>query len=378
MATVEELVVSARPDGMDRTADEMENVEGQFQETADEVGNSADEMQGFATQWRGAMGAIMAGLGVAATGLLAKVPIIGATVETLNGVISALAFKIDQDLRPALLGFNNDLRKTEQDVANSENSLDAVATAILGINNAIDTLQVKTIQDFIEDLTGITVPERILDFFVNLITLDFIGLYENVYNTFKLVASDTIPIVKGWANDVVSFAKDIWNGVKKWLGNVSSDGVQFFKDLWNGIKQWLGNGLDEIDSFVSDIDEKINDLVDDAFGWGEDLLSDFIDGMGSMLGVLESFLDDIPFVDKILKLFDELSSALSDTISGNNSSSFEGITNVFNGGGGDSGGDSGFSASRGGSPNLYLDGRSLIDNTGRYRSDQTSRRGRYG
>jgi hypothetical protein len=102
MTTVEELVVEMRGDGIDSTADELNRAEGEMDQAGDSMEESAGQMQDFSEKWSGAMGAVVAGLAVAAAGLLAQVPVIGGLMQSLFAVVEAVAFQMDQVLRPIL------------------------------------------------------------------------------------------------------------------------------------------------------------------------------------------------------------------------------------------------------------------------------------
>lgn len=101
-ADVETLVVRARPEGVDETAGEIGRLESSVGDTTDAMDDQGEEMQAISRRWQGAMQAIVAGLAVAAAGLLSKVPVVGELFGGLEAVISAVAFQMDQVLRPAL------------------------------------------------------------------------------------------------------------------------------------------------------------------------------------------------------------------------------------------------------------------------------------
>jgi len=109
MPTVEELVVSAKPEGINETTQDIDKMEQELDESAEQMGDTGSEFSAMGKKWKGAMGAIVAGLGVAVGGVLAQVPVIGEKMAQLGGIIDAVVFKIDQDLRPSMTGFGKDL-----------------------------------------------------------------------------------------------------------------------------------------------------------------------------------------------------------------------------------------------------------------------------
>ena len=109
MVNAEELVVSFRAENADETKAEMEQVEGQLEETTEQMEEQADEMEGFTSKFRGAMGALVAGIAVAAGGLLTQVPILGETFAGLMAIVDKLALSLDESLRPAFSDLRDEL-----------------------------------------------------------------------------------------------------------------------------------------------------------------------------------------------------------------------------------------------------------------------------
>lgn len=99
---VSELVVSITPDGIDETTEDLTEMTDRFAEAADEVKESTGVMERFSKKFRGAMKATVAGLAVAAAGLLSQVPIIGELFQGLVAIFRAVAIQLDQRLRPAI------------------------------------------------------------------------------------------------------------------------------------------------------------------------------------------------------------------------------------------------------------------------------------
>ena len=73
-----------------------------MEDTANSAGNSAEELEGFSQRFSGALSAAVAGLAVAAGGLLSQVPVIGELMSGLFSIIEAVAFQMDSVLRPVL------------------------------------------------------------------------------------------------------------------------------------------------------------------------------------------------------------------------------------------------------------------------------------
>ena len=102
MANAAEVVVRAKPEGIDETKEEVEGLSDSLEETTEGMESQAGRLAGFSKQFAGAMSAATTGLALAATSLLAKTPIIGELFEGLGSVIDAVALTLDRVLRPAL------------------------------------------------------------------------------------------------------------------------------------------------------------------------------------------------------------------------------------------------------------------------------------
>jgi len=73
-----------------------------MEDTADSAGDSAAELEGFSERFAGAMSAAVTALAVGAAGLLSQVPVLGELFGGLGAIVDALAFQMDQVLRPVL------------------------------------------------------------------------------------------------------------------------------------------------------------------------------------------------------------------------------------------------------------------------------------
>lgn len=99
---VHELAVRITPEGADETQRDLDNVEGTFEEVAEQAGESAGELSDFAEKFAGAMSVAVAGLSVAVAGLLASIPVLGEAFGGLRAIVEAFGLLLDELLRPAL------------------------------------------------------------------------------------------------------------------------------------------------------------------------------------------------------------------------------------------------------------------------------------
>lgn len=302
MPTVDELVVAMRADGMTETAEQTERVERQFEEATDTVGENADMMGGFATKWKGAMGAIIGGLAVAAGGLLSRVPVIGESMSLLSGIIDGLAFQIDKALRPSMTGFNEDLAETQREVYNANGPLDALKKAFEGIDDAIENTAISTIQGQIESLTGITIPENWLDFGWQVFTMDLDEAIAAAKRSirefpqdFAKLMSELSPLSEQEArkamegviksvdmvlSKITDPLSDAWTAVKTWFGNMKETGIRLIKGLWEGVSQWFGKIIQAIKRRMGGVEELLNEDIAGGIS-----LADIGGGIANTFGV---------------------------------------------------------------------------------------------
>lgn len=100
--TISELLVKITPDGVSETTDALEEQSQQFEDTAETAEEQTGRLEDFADSWQGAMATVVAGLAVAAAGLMSQVPVLGELFAGLQAIVQALAFQMDQVLRPVL------------------------------------------------------------------------------------------------------------------------------------------------------------------------------------------------------------------------------------------------------------------------------------
>lgn len=334
---------------MSETQDDLQGVERTMDETADSAGNSAEELEGFSQKFKGAMGAAISALAVGAAGLLSQVPIVGEAFSGLSAIVDELIFKIDDDLRPSLSGFRDDLFETAADVGEAEGSIAAFRTALDGVGQAIQDTSTGQLQQEIQSLTGVTIPQNWLDLGWDIITMDA----RNAVDTLTRVVSQ-------YPEDFGTFLESIAPKAGREYNKIVADTRNWVNNLVREVKQFPGRAQTFFSNLASDLNTWAGDLAADARGWGVDLINSFTDGIEARLSGLRDFLSDLR------------------NLGGSVGVSVPSLGGVGGGGGGGSGGGRpqfgrvGEGATSGGTT---LDGRQLSESTGRYRSDPGRRRG---
>jgi hypothetical protein len=390
MATVEELVVRAKPEGVNQTTKEFDDMQGELEETEQQMDDTAGGFGDLANKWTGALAAITAGLAVAVGGLATQVPVLGSLMSGLGSIISGLALQIDQKLRPTLQPIVNDLFRLGNAIASGDFA--KAAQIFKDWGNAIANTNWSQI--FTDILNGLVdIRGRALNKLENLLTKD------NVESALNAI-SDAVEGVN-WGSAFQAYVDDTTNFLKNvdWLG-IAGVVIRFFgRGIANVIKntdwsKWLKFFVNQVTSFITDVNwmdvgmdiirgiidgigavtdfavggaedigawiaGKFDDAINNAVKWGENLIKNFIKGLKNKIPDLDDTFDIIE-------------------------SEIDGGLEVRVGGGGGGGGN-GNNTPRGGIVggldtvnDVFIDGRNVTNETGRYRRDATSRRGRNG
>lgn len=364
---VEELVVAARPEGIDETVDGLEDMEGQFDETADSMGETADEFAGLQQKWQGAMGALVSGLAVAAAGLLSQVPVIGEAMAGLGAIVEGVAFQMDKVLRPALQPITDLFFQVSEMVFEAEGALGA----LIGVGATV--VSVLGLLVGVIAAVGAVLPSLTA---AGALGTAIAGLKTLIVTIGGVVASFvSLPVVAAAA---IAAVGALIIGLVFNIGGLRDKAIAIFNGLWETAVDIFGGLVGDVVAFFGglkdDVVETIDDLIGRAKGWGETLYDNFV---GQLKGLARAIA--MPFLDGLNTVIDTINSAIerlpSDVRSRIGISTMDNVSasdiglDVQGGGGG------GFGADRGGGIRMTLDGRDITEQTGRYDRDTTARRG---
>jgi phage-related protein len=345
MADVEELVVRARPQGVQETTDQLEGMEEQFEETSGGMEEQTNLFQEMANRIDGLMGAVVAGLAVATAGILANVPILQ---QALGGVVSlfeAFGFQLDQLLRQLgagglvdfLFNFSSAIFELDGAVGDLVGFLSgAIPAAVAGyiaalkagiVSSGALTGALSTIGSVISSVVlgalgalasilGLPVAAvaALVAAVVGLIAVfvtDFMGIRTATVN----VISDVLRIMGSLASRLAStttdiagvfltLASDIVDAVVGIGGDIASaflgvvdDGLTWGQSLVRNIAQGIRNGIDwavdAIQNLVQRIKEALANLpgvdtVTDAAGIGLNITRDVVNRVeGSLSNIVD-------------------------------------------------------------------------------------------
>jgi len=264
---IQELVVRATPEGMSDVNDGLESMERRTQETTDSVEDTTDELGSLSNRFRGAMTAIIAGLAVGTAGLLAQVPVVGETMSQLGTTIDIITLKIDQDLRPAFQGLQEDASDVNDETAETEGAIDALQTATNGWISAIQEFIAQGFQQKLKDLTGIDLSVETIKF------LTVGGADPEV-----LASNIRAGITQEW--------EQLRQATKRKYNNITTAIKTEFNNIVSGAKQ---RGAELQDNITDAFDNTISD----ARSWGQQLIDRFIQGIENRVPDLGTTLDNI-------------------------------------------------------------------------------------
>jgi hypothetical protein len=337
MVNAEELVVKLTAEGATETEQSIERINDQVEQTGEGMGNTAEDISGFRQQIQGLLGAVVAGVSLATGFLLTKVPVIQETIAALSGTVDVLALKLDETLRPAVSDVNDELFDLQKDLDESdtaaESFLDTVSTA-------------AEIEDIVIEATVDFVVEGDVSDFID--TQDIGRAAALVFDDFTV---DDLPVERlgrlyGFGIEIAinRAAEDIKAGAEI-ADSVVDNIVSGFEEREERVVNWFLGLAARLALWASD-------LASDAYGWGQDVVQEFTDGLGSLLNRVRDRLDEIQ-------------------------STVEAKIGVDVSGGGDGGsiGTSGGLATGGGDTEIRIDGRRIDSQTGRFGKDRLTRRG---
>ena len=351
MTTTEEIIVALRADGAQQTQSDIDGVEEGMNDVSDSVGNTADELQGFQTRFQGALTAAVGALAVAAGGLLTQVPVISEVFSGLGAVITAVAFQMDEVLRPVLTPITDLFFGVADSIFDADGAMGTfigVVGSVVGVLGAllgiITTVAVAT-GNLAALKGGLILAGKLL-----------VGALGAVVAAVGAVPLAIAAAVVGLGVLVFMFREEIVDAISAGLDalrNFTSNVVAAFLDLSSDLASWASG------------------LASDAWGWGRDLIDSFILGIRSAIDVVTALLEDIPFIGTMIETLRTLAEILKGEdfdLSGSlNVGATELSQSVSDVGSRLAGGSSGGSS-------INLDGRRLTEDTGRYSFDESARR----
>lgn len=406
----EELVVALKAEGATETQGEIEGVEESLSEAGDSMEDTSSRMGSIRKSWQGAMAALMGTLAVAVGGLLTQVPVIGEAMSGVMSVVQGLAFQLDQKLRPAIQPVTNGLYSLGAAIAEGDwgavkDILSNAASTITSVNWS------KRFQDIVRGytdlLTGISQRLQGVDFKKQINNMiDGISNALNAINWGNRLREIISAIIGFFASvDWLGISADVTKALANGLGTAISDTNwgRIMNDIWTAISDFvketnwskladdiidgvagaLGSATDYVVGGIEDVFLGEDGLISDATQWGKDLIQNFADGIKQAAdnalegavdhakGKLDGISFDIPENDRMAMNWGQDFSGYFAQGMREGANQIPSATEVIETGGG----GSDFRASRNETTKVFMDGRRVDEQTGRYGKGKTIRRG---
>jgi len=418
MVTVEELVVKATPTGIEDVNDQMSEMEKSVEETTAKVDDQGSELSSMARKFKGAMAAIVAGIAVGAAGVLSKVPSLGGVIDGLAAIFNALALQLDGKLRPTLNKISTAFFDVARAIAQGNysqavNRIKQLVMELTGLENLnaktiiakIQSIAYDALGDFTRFLTdalnSITIQDienafsRVIELIRFAITNGFRLLQKEVdwkslmVALLRFLGKAVIALSNVVREEIVApLTRFIENNWRDWLDSAIQLAYGLIQTLIKGIKErmpvWKQRIKDYITSKVEDI---LDDFVEDAKGFGKDLIDEMVDGIEekkqdlidkvqTLMSDVRSYFPGSPAETGPLSDIDESGPGMVDTFESGISNQTR-LTKPV----GDRTMDQRASAAIGRTDRrtvISIDGREVERATQSYRDNGTDLRGRYG
>jgi len=359
MTTVQEVVVKATPKGVQETTDQMDELEGSVSGIGEALKEQASGFSGVAKAFKGAMGAVVAGLAVSTGFLLSRVPVLGELFDGLVAVFDAVAFQLDQKLRPAIT---------------------PVVNGLFDLSDAIFAGNWGKAQNIIAS------------FVTRVKNLDWQSIFQTVKQVFGQIRSaignlNLISRFRGAIKEMFNLSKD-QSILQTAVTKVKNFIVSVVKSLPGGqLAIEAGNlfitALDKLTDFAQDATQKIQNFFDELT-WTAivgTIIKKLRDKSKQLTDGIVALVRDVNWKDVGGALGTEFKDALGDAIESRVTSGVESPVPTaentsFAEESGSSDSNDGFIGSvTGTATSIFLDGDKLNDNMGRRRKNALARRG---
>jgi phage-related protein len=374
--SIEELIVRAKPEGIDNVSEKFGQMKTSLEENKEEMMDTADSFGGLQERFQGALGAIVSGLAVAAGGLATQVPILGQLMAGLGSVASALAFQVDQVLRPVLTPLSQKFFELSEAIFNADGIIGDLiggVTAFIGIAATVIAVVAKvgalfgvfastgagvvsilgTIVSAIATVGAaiISLPALIIAAIAAIIAFAaaYLTNFRGTRDKTDEIIGEIIDFVVGGFNDLVDTAINIINdfvpkvisffiGLTEEIAQVATDLFSIAVDLGTAVIKGIISGLQSLSNLV------LETLID--------IVNGTIEGLNTIIEGLPDRIQDRLGVETFSTINADDVNVLSDN-QNNQTQVVRGQT---------------------GSPTIRLDGRRLDEQTGRYSFDRAARR----
>jgi phage-related protein len=411
MADAAEVVVRAKPEGIDETKEEVEGLSDSLEDTTEGMKSQAGRLAGFSKQFAGAMSAATTGLALAATSLLSKVPIIGELFDGLGAVIGAVALSLDAVLRPALTPVGDALLNLSDAILTADPSLQRLIGSVAALLTGAGVLKLATFLPIIGDgfaklnggilklitrsvglkaalkglltpLTALSIPMLLLVGVIAALALAFATNFGDI----RGVATDTFKKIQQVINDFVARVGPTVDSLLEKINGAFGTNLQDMEDVANVVFKAIGFLIVGTVDLILTTLEALLMFLDGDFTGGLEAFAEFFKRTfkslpGPVKDVVQEIIDEVTgLVNSVTEKIDTVTSGI-DSVAGK--IDIETPFGPDSGGGGGGGGGGGatpdgtgfIGSGRPESPPIYLDSLRVDQQQGRARKSNANVRG---
>lgn len=376
MVTAQELIVAIRSEGVQDANDDLNQMEESFTATSEQAGDTSENLEGFTESIQGALSAAVAGLAIATAGLASQIPVLGEVAAGLGAIFSALGLQVDQLLRDlGIGGLTGGLFTVASGISQAEGATADLIGVIGGLVTIVSGAAASVVSWSLatNGLIGtlslakgaiVTAGQATASFVagISAITAGVVAVGAAVFGFFAAYALGLGNIRRKTDN----FA----NGVEaKFEASLRS-----IRQTLIGIKEGLKKRFSSAINTVASAVESMNDSIASSLETAESNLRDFLLGVRqALLGVKED----------IVGFFSDIGSTIKDSLPEVNVGNNGGLdfdlgnetSNQTDRGRDNTTGSSPSTGRTGTANGPTIDGRVLIESTGRQRRDIVARNG---
>jgi len=346
MSVAEELIVQIKTEGVDIANDGLDSLTESFSDLVEEVREGSAGLTDFIGGFRGALGAILAGIAVVAGGLASQIPIISELLAGLGAVATAVGLKIDEALRPSLAGVVDELFDFATAIMEAEDSSDIISAVVDNFRAALVVLAA-----LLAILGGVGLAFSGLASGLGFVSTAILAVVKGIALLITGVAGLLgIPVILAAVLVALAAFAAAWLLDIGDTREITEKAVQMIEDAWDSFIDYLGGLWNKaktaLGEFATGIEQWAAGLADRAVQYGKDIIDGMIEGIREAIPGLDYVLDNVGF---------------------NNNNSLPPAGPAPSG--------TQLSQDFGMSTGVMLDGRDVSDRTARYRVDAAYRRG---
>jgi len=292
MFETEEFLIAIREEGSELVRDSLEGVSSKFNDVVQEVSAGADEMEAFSERYAGAAAVAVAGITVASAGLLSQVPIIGSVFDAFGGIIEAVAYKIDEVLRPALQPVVQFLYDIEAAVYDAEGPL-GTFIGVFGLLAAVAGTVLGTIVLVASQLLGWPAVFAAAAAAVKTV----VGAVVGLIGTFLGLPAIVLLAIAAAAAFAVAWLTN-FRGTRDKTNEIVGQIWEYLKGLGADILEWA-RGIDLSDfigafrSVGASVKSFLDGLIDDMVQKGKDLINSLVSGIMAAISNTAGWVADL-------------------------------------------------------------------------------------